>query len=79
MKADPRVKKAPTSITQRLASMTRQTDNLPLVQFIYKEVTEGKIIDPTVRVYIDKGLWIRSSRSIQTALLQGRKTGEQRD
>ena len=39
------------------ASINDKADNLPLVQFIYQEITEGKIIDPTVRAYIDKGLW----------------------
>ena len=39
------------------ASVNDKADNLPLVQFIYQEVTEGKVIDPTVRAYIDKGLW----------------------
>ena len=34
-----------------------KVDNLPLIQFIYQEVTEGNIIDPAVRAYIDKGLW----------------------
>ena len=38
-------------------SINEKVDNLPLIQFIYQEVTEGKIIDPTVRVYIGKGLW----------------------
>ena len=39
------------------ASINDKADNPPLIQFIYQEVAEGKIIDPTVRVYIDKGLW----------------------
>ena len=38
-------------------SIIDKVNNLPLTQFIYQEVTEGMIIDPTVRVYIDKGLW----------------------
>ena len=39
------------------ASINDKADHFPLIQFIYQEVTEGKLIDPTVRVYVDKGLW----------------------
>ena len=28
-----------------------------MIQFISEEVTEGKLINPTARVYIEKGLW----------------------
>ena len=39
------------------SSINDKADHLPIVQFIFHEVTEGKVIDPTVRIYIDKGLW----------------------
>ena len=39
------------------ASINDKADHLPLIQFIYQEVADGKLIDPTVRVYIEKGLW----------------------
>ena len=39
------------------ASINDKADHLPLVQFIYQEVTEGRPINPIARVYIDKGLW----------------------
>ena len=39
------------------ASINDKADHLPLIQFIFEEVTEGKLIKPTARVYIEKGLW----------------------
>jgi hypothetical protein len=39
------------------SSTNDKADHLPITQFIFHEVTEGKVIDPTVRIYIDKGLW----------------------
>ena len=39
------------------ASVNDKADHLPLVQFIYQEVTEGRLINPIARVYIDKGFW----------------------
>ena len=46
-----------TYLNYAKASINDKADNLPLVQCICQEVTEGRIIDPTVRVYIDKCLW----------------------
>ena len=39
------------------ASINDKADHLPLIQFIYREVTEGKFVDPIVRVCIEKGFW----------------------
>ena len=49
-------------------SINDKADHLPLIQFIYQEVTEGKLLDPTVRVYINKycGMQISSPSSDST-------------
>ena len=39
------------------ASINDKADHLPLAQFIYEEVTEGRLINPIARVYIEKRLW----------------------
>ena len=39
------------------SSINDKADHPPLIQLIYQEVAEGKLIDPTVRVYIEKGFW----------------------
>ena len=49
------------------ASINDKADHLPLIQFIFEEVTEGKLANPTARAYLEKGLWeadfeIRSRR-----------------
>ena len=39
------------------ASTNDKADHLPLVQFISEDVTEGRLVNPTARVYLEKGLW----------------------
>ena len=39
------------------ASTNDKADHLPLSQFIYQEVTEGRLINPIARVYIEKRFW----------------------
>ena len=39
------------------SSINDKADHLPLIQFIFEEITEGKLINPTARVYIEQGLW----------------------
>ena len=39
------------------SSINDKADHPPLIQFINQEVTEGKLVDPIVRVCIEKGLW----------------------
>ena len=40
------------------SSINDKADHLPpLSQFTYQEVTEGKLVDPIIRVYIEKGFW----------------------
>ena len=39
------------------ASINDKADHLPLIQFIFEEATEGKLVNPTARVYLEKGLW----------------------
>ena len=39
------------------SSINDKADHLPLIQFIFEEVAEGKLINPTARVFIEKGIW----------------------
>ena len=39
------------------AGINDKADHFPLVQFIYEEITEGRLINPIARVYIEKGVW----------------------
>ena len=38
------------------SSINDKADHLPLIHFIFEEITEGKL-NPTARVYIEQGLW----------------------
>ena len=38
-------------------SINDKADHLPLIQFIFEEVTEGRLINPVARVYKEKGFW----------------------
>ena len=39
------------------ASINDKADHLPLIQFIFEEITEGSLINPIARVYIERGFW----------------------
>ena len=56
-KNDSRVMREHTYLNYPKPSINNKADHLPLIQFIFEEVTEGRLINPIARVYIEKGLW----------------------
>ena len=56
-KNDSRVMREHTYLNYPKPSINNKADHLPLIQFIFEEVTEGRLVNPTARVYLEKGLW----------------------
>ena len=61
------------------SSINDKAEHLPLVQFIYQEVTEGKLVDPTVRVYIKKGFGMQISRFCSESTTRERKRSKTKE